>query len=190
MSTVQPVGTDLLNSPSHSLLHRQIAADPSAPVKSIEVTATGEVLMPYTNTLPSGIICLWSGSIATIPSGWYLCNGSNGTPDLRDRFVVGANQDAAGVAKTNVTGSLTVSGDGSIPSHTHTVGSENAHTHSSGVPTGTPGSGATVVSTQTLQLAGYYTTGAGSAHDHTLTNSGTGTTNIAVYYALAYIMKS
>ncbi len=33
---------------------------------------------------------MWSGTIATIPSGWYLCNGSNGTPDLRNKFVIGA----------------------------------------------------------------------------------------------------
>ena len=37
-----------------------------------------------------GLITLWSGSIASIPRTWKLCNGSNGTPDMRDRFVVGA----------------------------------------------------------------------------------------------------
>lgn len=37
-----------------------------------------------------GMIMLWSGSIATIPKGWALCNGSNGTPNLRNRFIVGA----------------------------------------------------------------------------------------------------
>jgi hypothetical protein len=40
--------------------------------------------------VPTGIITMWSGSIATIPLGWLLCNGTNGTPDLRDRFIVGA----------------------------------------------------------------------------------------------------
>lgn len=40
--------------------------------------------------IPSGLICMWSGSISGIPSGWYLCDGSNGTPDLRDRFIKGA----------------------------------------------------------------------------------------------------
>ncbi len=38
----------------------------------------------------AGVIVMWSGSSATIPSGWALCDGTNGTPDLRDRFVVGA----------------------------------------------------------------------------------------------------
>lgn len=39
---------------------------------------------------PSGVICMWSGATTAIPTGWALCNGSNGTPDLRDKFVVGA----------------------------------------------------------------------------------------------------
>jgi len=46
-------------------------------------TATG-------TTVPTGAIIMWSGSIGSIPSGYVICNGSNGTPDLRDRFVVGA----------------------------------------------------------------------------------------------------
>ena len=40
--------------------------------------------------VPSGLVALWSGNPATIPAGWVLCDGNNGTPDLRDRFVVGA----------------------------------------------------------------------------------------------------
>jgi hypothetical protein len=48
--------------------------------------------------LPRGLIALWSGRIAQVPSGWALCDGRNGTPDLRDRFVVGAGQDAGGHA--------------------------------------------------------------------------------------------
>jgi len=45
--------------------------------------------------IPSGSIIMWSGSIGAIPTGYYLCNGSNGTPDLRDRFVVGAGNSYA-----------------------------------------------------------------------------------------------
>lgn len=121
-----------------------------------------------TGVIPSGLIAMWSGTIATIPTGWYLCNGSNGTPDLRDRFIVGATQDDT-VAKTNVTGVLTQSGDGTIPAHTHTIsiasgGSVPGTTRPYGV---TDAQGATP----------------------TTSSSGTGTKNIAVYYALAFIMK-
>lgn len=45
---------------------------------------------PKTEGIPSGLIAMWSGAVNNIPSGWILCNGSNGTPDLRDRFIVGA----------------------------------------------------------------------------------------------------
>lgn len=38
----------------------------------------------------TGIICLWSGAIVDIPDGWLLCDGNNGTPDLTDRFILGA----------------------------------------------------------------------------------------------------
>lgn len=73
--------------------------------------------LKYGWMIPSGLIGMFSGLIANIPSGWVLCNGSNSTPDLRDKFVVGARQDDAGVAKTNITGSLTQSG-GAL-GHTH-----------------------------------------------------------------------
>lgn len=45
-------------------------------------------------SMPAGVIVMWSGTLATIPSGWALCNGANGTPDLRDRFIVGAANGA------------------------------------------------------------------------------------------------
>jgi len=61
---------------------------------------------------------MWSGTIATIPSGWALCNGSNGTPDLRNHFVICADADSSGVAMTSYTGSATQTG-GSLH-HTHT----------------------------------------------------------------------
>ena len=77
--------------------------------------------------IPTGAILLWSGSIGSIPAGWYLCNGSNGTPDLRDRFVVGAGSTYA----VDATGG---SADAIVVSHTHTATSAvtdpgNTHTY-------------------------------------------------------------
>ena len=63
---------------------------------------------------------MWSGTIATIPAGWQLCDGTNGTPDLRDRFIVCARQDDAGVAKTNVEWFLMQTG-GAV-NHFHNIG--------------------------------------------------------------------
>lgn len=60
--------------------------------------------------IPTGVIVMWSGLIAEIPDGWALCDGGNGTPDLRDRFVVGARQDEGGESKTDVKGALQKTG--------------------------------------------------------------------------------
>jgi len=45
--------------------------------------------------LPTGIICLWYGSIVSIPSGWILCDGNNGTPNLKNKFIVGSGDTYA-----------------------------------------------------------------------------------------------
>jgi hypothetical protein len=77
-------------------------------------------------SVPVGGITMWSGAIAAIPAGWGLCDGTNGTPDLRDKFIIGAASDALAVAKTNVTGALTQAGgtkDAIVPAHTHTAAS-------------------------------------------------------------------
>lgn len=106
--------------------------------------------------LPAGMITLWSGSIASIPAGWALCNGASGTPDLRDRFVVGAGStyavgatggaanhnhaitvDSAATGLTIGTTTANVNGDGDPPAalltatpidptHTHTASAGNA----------------------------------------------------------------
>jgi hypothetical protein len=50
---------------------------------------------PSVNAIPAGSIIMWSGSIGAIPSGYVICDGTNGTPDLRDRFVVGSGNTFA-----------------------------------------------------------------------------------------------
>ncbi len=69
--------------------------------------------------IPSGMIMIWSGAANAIPSGFVLCNGSNSTPDLRDRFVVGA-QNAYSVGATGGADSVTLTVS-QIPSHNHSV---------------------------------------------------------------------
>lgn len=66
--------------------------------------------------LQSGLIIIWSGAIVDIPAGWVICDGNNQTPDLRDRFVLGAGDtfdpdDTGG----NINHNHTFTGDG----HTH-----------------------------------------------------------------------
>lgn len=83
--------------------------------------------------LPVGGIILWSGSVAAIPANWALCDGTSGTPNLMDRFVVGAGSTYA-VDATG--GAATVTLDATqIPAHSHTAdgnltaASAGAHTH-------------------------------------------------------------
>jgi len=145
------------------------------------------------STVPSGMILLWSGSIGSIPTGYYLCDGSNGTPDLRNRFLVGAGDTYA----VNATGG---SADAIVVSHNHTATSTSTvtdpgHNHTipnaqadaiggSGAQPSYRGSGSTSTSTAS--------TGVTVATSTTVATSGTSGTgaNLPPYYALCYIMKS
>ena len=158
----------------------------SAGTNTTQIATTAFVLA---NGIPSGMIALWSGSIASVPSGWYLCNGSNGTPDLRDRFVVGAGSTYSVAATGGSANAIVVS-------HTHTATvTDSGHTHSYndvgrdafiyGSTSGpdfnstTAGTTANTASNTTGISVGISTTG----------SSGTNA-NLPPYYALAYIMKS
>ena len=87
-------------------------------------------------SLPAGVIVMWSGQAATIPAGWALCNGANGTPDLRDRFIVGGGGSYSpgnfgGTSSHTHTGTiqgtaLTVQ---QLPAHSHSI-TDNGHSHS------------------------------------------------------------
>lgn len=69
---------------------------------------------------------MWSGAINNIPFGWLLCNGLNDTPDLRDRFIVGAgNNYGVGTTGGEATHTLSVA---ELPSHNHTfIGTSHTH---------------------------------------------------------------
>jgi hypothetical protein len=110
-----------------------------------ETAARGFVAEAITALLPNGTIILWSGSVASIPAGWRLCDGGAGTPDLRDRFVIGAASSylpgASGGTSTHnhnaATGGHTLT-IGEIPSHGHTV-NDPTHGHSINDPGHTHG---------------------------------------------------
>ena len=69
------------------------------------------------NSIPSGIIAMWSGASNAIPSGWFLCDGNNNTPDLRNRFIVGAGSTYS-VGNTGGSDSVTLTTN-QMPSHRH-----------------------------------------------------------------------
>jgi hypothetical protein len=138
-------------------------------------------------TIPAGLISMWSGSIASIPGGWALCDGANGTPDLRDRFLVGAG----GLYNVGATGG---SKDAIVVAHAHTgtTASAGAHTHTYVEPTfGQHPTGSGSFEQRGANTNG--TTGSAGAHTHALNIDSAGSSgadaNLPPYYALAYIMK-
>lgn len=165
---------------------------PTAPTASngTNTTQIATTAFVLSNGIPSGVIVMWSGSIASIPSGWALCNGTSGTPDLRDRFLVGAGSSYA----VGATGGST---DAIVISHTHTfsttTSSNGDHNHTYNTKSGTaPQSGS---ATQCWVGDATATTSTAGAHVHSVsgTTASTGSSgtnaNLPPYYALAYIMK-
>lgn len=158
------------------------------------------------NVFVAGMIIMWSGTIATIPTGWYLCNGSNSTPDLRDKFIIGASADSGGAAKTNVTASYTQTGgtkDAIVVSHTHTATStvtDPQHNHTpqtlGSAQAGSDNGGAPVDAStgygtgRTSSVTSSSSTGITVATSNTTEGSSGTNQNLPPYYALAFIMKS
>jgi len=112
-------------------------------------------------TFPSGMILIWSGAIVNIPAGYVLCDGNNGTPDLRNRFVVGAGDTYA------------VDASGGAINHTHNfTGDGHFHTHPAG-------SG--------MDAGAFYLVDTSEDPTTGTTDNANG---LPPYYALAYIMKT
>lgn len=163
---------------------------PSAPTaasgtNTTQIATTAFATAAATAAFPSGGIIMWSGSIASIPSGWYLCNGLNSTPDLRDKFIVGAGSTYA-VAATGG------SANAVVVSHTHTATvTDPGHNHDYTLYTSLAiqdGNATPCWSgTQTTNTSTEYTgiTVANSTEGVSGTNA-----NLPPYYALAFIMKA
>jgi hypothetical protein len=184
-----------LNSPA--LTGTPTAPTASAATNTTQIATTAFVLA---NSIPSGLISMWSGTIATIPTGWVLCNGSNGTPDLRNKFVIGAHTDSAGVAYSTVTGSNTQTGgtkDAIVVSHTHTATStvtDPGHLHTFTNYSNAGGASDTPIIGSSNTLTTVSTNSAVTGISVATTNSTEGSSgtnqNLPPYYALAYIMKT
>jgi len=137
-----------------------------------------------------GMIILWSGLTSTIPTGWALCNGSNGTPNLTDRFVMGAG-NTYGV---NQTGGYK---DAVLVSHNHTgsTGGAGGHSHTYTGRTNPQkvDTGGSIGSPSYPLADTTATTSAIGNHTHSVTVSTKGSSatnrNLPPYYALAYIMR-
>jgi hypothetical protein len=194
-----------------------LGGTPAAPTAAIGTDSTQIATTAFVrDIIPTGVITMWYGSIASIPTGWYLCDGTNSTPDLRDRFIVGAgttyavaatggSANATLVSHTHTATSTSTFTGTALGTHTHTL-TDPGHTHTPGsISTGNrnagtsnggsvqdPGpipsatTGITIASASAGTPAGTVAT--------TTSNSTEGSSatnaNLPPYYALAYIMKA
>jgi hypothetical protein len=191
--------------------------DVNGTVKATSFSGDGSALTGIVS-IPTGVIVLWSGAVGAIPSGWVICNGANSTPDLRDRFVIGAGSTYA----VDATGGSTTTS--AVAAHTHTLsGNTDAsgnHTHTGTTSTignhqhlmrqttsnvnnaawvrtyGAPNTGNAYRNTEPSGTHSHtFTTEAGGDHSHTLSGNAasTGSASVSImnpYYALCYIMKT
>lgn len=133
--------------------------------------------------VPRGGIIMWYGAIVNIPTGWAICDGTNGTPDLRNRFVVGAGSTYSVAATGGSANAIVVS-------HNHTLSDpSHAHTYYK-VGGGSPqvdgrDAASLLYQLDTAATTAYSTTGI------TIASAGESGTNknLPPYYALAYIMR-
>jgi len=169
------------NSPSFT--GTPTAPTATAGTNTTQLATTAFATAAASAAFPLGGIILWSGSVAAIPATWQLCNGTNGTPDLRDKFVVGAGSTYA----VNATGG---SANAVVVSHTHTATvTDPGHAHSYNQPVASnaanpPGASGSQASATTTGTA--FTS-------ISVTNASTGVSgvnaNLPPYYALCYIQK-
>ena len=169
---------------------RPLIINPSA--QQIQELPTNDGLIGN-GTFPLGGIIMWSGAISAIPTGWSLCDGSNGTPDLRNKFVLGATNDGSDGTYPGISVSQTGgSANATLVTHTHTATvTDPGHTHTqtgggtdddggSNVPGGNSSGTLTNISTETTGISVSNSTEGSSA-----TNA-----NLPPFLALAYIQRT
>jgi len=149
-----------------------VYADTSGTVNFNNLNVTG-----YSNLLPKGGIIAWSGS--TIPLTWALCDGTNGTPDLRGKFILGVNDGSD--YNTNLT-KRSIGSSGGEENHTLSIGEIPSHSHTvSAALTVRSNNSSYTNATGVNPYPGGVTTdnaGGGGAHN-----------NMPPFYVLAYIIK-
>ena len=118
-------------------------------------------------SVPTGLIIMWSGE--TVPSGWHLCDGTSGTIDLRDRFVVGAGTGSDYNVGDTGSGTHTIVGAVTISGHSLSAAEIAGHQHALNDMSSRPNSGG----------CGYSQEGTGGGHPSAYyNNDNTGNSNI------------
>lgn len=162
---------------------------------TMQLTSGGDFIGGF-----AGEVRIFTGLLSAIPTGWALCDGTGGTPNLLGKFVKSVPDAVTNPGTTGGQDSVTLT-SANMPSHNHTitVGSDGSHYHSFGVyfVTGltasaySAGSGQYLIDTYTNVVG---TTSTDGAHTHTATSSNTGSgtafDNRPAYYEVAFITRS
>jgi len=135
--------------------------------------------------VPVGAILMWSGTIATIPAGWALCDGANNTPNLLDKFVMGAGDTASNTYGVGNTGG---SADAVVVSHTHNV-ADDGHSHGTLINPNYTGGGAEGGGRDSVGQTPSTTASAKTGISISSTGVSGTNANLPPFYALAFIMK-
>ena len=134
----------------------------AATISDLQTQMRSATVAKLNQYLPVGMIAIYNGSAASIPAGWQLCDGTNGTPNLKDRIVIGAGVTATvgasgGSVTTTVTSAMMPSHNHGInePLHNHGV-TETPHTHGYSDPGHTHGFDTEEGGGSVFQLVGIY----------------------------------
>jgi hypothetical protein len=167
--STNPLSTDSVSQADDHLRMLKVVLQNTFPNLDSQVTATPTQL---NNPIPKGAVIMWSGALTAIPTGYALCDGTQGTPDLRNKFVIGAGDQYAVSA---IGGDVSTGFSGA---HTHTENQSTANLQVSSLAVAA-GAGQSVVSSVVSQ-----------GHVHTINQVGDHTHScLPPYLALAYIMK-
>ena len=141
------------------------------------------------NSVPAGVILMWSGAVVDIPSGWNICDGTAGTVNLTNKFVrsgtsIGTTGGADTVTLTGAESGLVShshSSSVSDPGHVHTFQGGNGPSQggSGDTPWGSYYNTTSATTGISVSVGTAGPTAASSAHE-----------NMPAYYELAYIQKS
>lgn len=157
-------------------------------------TLSGRHASEIIGGVPSGFMCFWNPQNGSVPSGWYFCDGSNGTPDMRDHFPIGASGTAGGEVGNS---SITPMGSITVASCTLTIQNiAHSHTLIDAYGQGTNetnvwGTGKHVCG-QLTDSPNHYTdaAGGGGSHNHSGTFAGNASGIDPVYRYLVIIQKA
>lgn len=127
---VATVVTDNINAVANLKADKTYVDSQDAALQSQITSGASSIADLYTKLLPPGGIIMWSGSSSSIPSGWVLCDGTNNTPDLRNRFILGATADGGSMPRNSTGGSSTQTTSLS-GAHVHNaiINASGEHTH-------------------------------------------------------------